>query len=50
MNRLICGVAFALAIFSAGLPALSQEVADRVFIGGSILTMDDQDLTAEALA
>jgi predicted amidohydrolase YtcJ len=32
------------------LPALSQEIADRIFLGGSVLTMDDRNPRAEAVA
>ena len=39
-----------MSILSAGFPAHSQEVADRIFIGGTILTMDDENMNAEALA
>jgi predicted amidohydrolase YtcJ len=50
MKRSACSALLALTIASAGGSAHSQEVADRIFIGGTILTMDDENMTAEALA
>jgi predicted amidohydrolase YtcJ len=50
MKRSACSALLALTIASAGGSAHSQEVADRIFIGGTILTKDDENMTAEALA
>ncbi len=50
MKNSTCSALLALTIASAGGSAHSQEVADRIFIGGTILTMDDENMTAEALA
>jgi predicted amidohydrolase YtcJ len=50
VSNLACSALLALTIASFGGSAHSQEVADRIFIGGTILTMDDEKMTAEALA
>jgi hypothetical protein len=33
-----------------GLPAVAEEFADRILVGGRILTVDAEDRVAEALA
>ena len=50
MKNLVCGALLGLSILNVGLPAHSQEIADRIFLGGAILTMDDENMNAEALA
>jgi hypothetical protein len=43
----IAGFLLAVAIVR---PALAQEIADKIFLGGPILTMDDTAPRAEAIA
>jgi hypothetical protein len=46
-TRHLLAAAIALAV---ALPALAQEAADRVFVGGPVLTMNDAQPRAEAVA
>ena len=50
MKRILFGALLAIYIVNVGFPAHSQEFADRIFFGGTILTMDDENSAAEALA
>jgi hypothetical protein len=47
MLRAACSI---LALLCAASPALAQEMADRIFTGGPVLTMDDAAPRAEAVA
>ncbi|WP_084175115.1 amidohydrolase [Afifella pfennigii] len=51
MNRLVrlAGLASCLTMV-APIPALAQEVADRIFTGGPVITMDDSLPVTEAIA
>ena len=48
---LLANIARASALtLLCGLPAGAQDVADRIFTGGTIVTMDDANPGAEAVA
>jgi len=49
MNRTAQLAAFVAALLS-GLPVEAQPVADRIWSGGSIITMNDSAMRAEAVA
>jgi hypothetical protein len=49
MNRTVQLAAFVAALLS-GLPVEAQPVADRIWSGGSIITMNDSAMRAEAVA